>query len=249
MLRVTWGVAAVEPPARGEVAVWLTEPSEAHARAVEPWLAPEEEARRQRFQHHGARAQFLTGRWLLRSVVAALDGVTPAAVALRESERGALALRASPNAWYLNLSHTDGLVALAVARAPVGVDVEDTARGGRTVELADRFFAPAEAAALRALPVAAQRARFFDLWTLKEAYIKACGLGLAIPLASFAFALDGAELCFSVAYGVDGAPAEDAPRWRFARMDATPRHRLAVALRVPDEWARGHGDALPRAAG
>ncbi|MCC6621519.1 MAG: 4'-phosphopantetheinyl transferase superfamily protein [Deltaproteobacteria bacterium] len=169
--------------------------------------------------HAGARGQFLTGRWLLRGVVGPLSGVAPEALVVRESERGALEL----DGVYVNLSHTDGLVALAVSATPVGVDVEDRQRPGRTVELADRFFAPSESRALRALPPERQRDRFFDLWTLKEAYIKARALGLAIPLASFAFDLDAPTLGFTT------TTEPDASRWEFARLDPTPRHRLAVA--------------------
>ena len=154
---------------------------------------------------------------------AVVAGAALIGIELHETARGALELSHSPNAWHLNLSHTDGLVALAVAKTPVGVDVEDLQRRGRTVELSDRFFAPSEARALRALPEAAQRSRFFDLWTLKEAYIKARGQGLAIPLASFAFDLDHGPLAFQPQPG-------DPIIWQFARMDPTPRHRLALAL-------------------
>ncbi|TNF31586.1 MAG: 4'-phosphopantetheinyl transferase superfamily protein [Deltaproteobacteria bacterium] len=134
-------------------------------------------------------------------------------------------------------------VALATGR-DVGVDVEDAARRGRTVELADRFFAPSEVAALRALPEgAAQRDRFFRLWTLKESYIKARGQGLAIPLSGFAFALDGAgsAIGFSARPEVD----DDAARWRFFGLRPSERHQLAVAVaagpsapvRVRVRWA------------
>jgi len=222
IVKLLWDTGAPpSPPPDDGVAVWLAAPRPELEVAVEPWLSEPERARRDAFLHAGARGQFLTGRWLLRGVVGPLSGVAPAALVVRESERGALAV-ASDGGWYVNLSHTDGLVALAVSATPVGVDVEDRHRVGRTVELADRFFAPSEARALRALPADRQRDRFFDLWTLKEAYIKARGLGLAIPLASFAFDLDAPTLGF----GTETEP--DAARWQFARLDPTPRHRLAV---------------------
>ena len=202
------------------VAVWLAAPQPSHGEEAMTLLSDEEHERRTAFLHPGARAQFLTGRWLLRKVVGYLAGIPARALAVRLGDRGAILV----DDWHVNLSHTDGLVALAVSDTPVGVDVEDTQRVGRTVELADRFFAPSEARALRTLPPAAQRARFFDLWTLKEAYIKGRGEGLAIPLASFAFdhAPDG-----TVYFSTTTEP--DAGRWEFARIDPTPRHRLAVA--------------------
>lgn len=257
--RLTWGPSDGELPEPGAVGVWLARPEAWLAEAVAPWLSEAERARRDRFLHEGARGQFVCGRWLLRQVAGRLVGREPAAVELREGERGALMLPAE-SGWYVNLSHTDGLVAVAAARTPVGVDVEDAERRGRTVELADRFFAPAEAKALRALPEAEQRERFFALWTLKESYIKARGLGLAIPLASFAFDLDRpalgfppagrgipvaslrvAPLGFAIDTTMDVNRGEDAARWRFARAAPTERHRLAVALSVGVARGRGRG--------
>jgi 4'-phosphopantetheinyl transferase len=93
-----------------------------------------------------------------------------------------------------NLSHTHEHIVLAVRQGgPVGVDVE----GGRTVAdslaLVEQFFAPSEIIALRALPVAQQAQRFVALWTLKEAYVKARGLGLSIPLDQFGFEFNEAS--------------------------------------------------------
>ena len=86
-----------------------------------------------------------------------------------------------------NLSHTDGLIACAVTIGrEVGVDVEHVGRR-LTHDIAGRFFAPREVADLKSLPVAEQPRVFFDYWTLKEAYIKARGFGLALPLGDFAF--------------------------------------------------------------
>lgn len=210
--------------------VWLHVPDvggDRDAAVVGPWLSTEERLRRERIVHPRALAEFVAGRRLLRHVVAPLCGVAPDALSIVESERGALSIDPALGAsWRFNISHTDGLVALALARAPIGVDVEWLARPGRTVELADRFFAPAEVAALRARPEAHQRDRFFDLWTLKESYIKARGEGLAIPLDSFAFTLEGDTISITI----DPRAGDVGARWRFALADVGPAHRVAVAL-------------------
>jgi 4'-phosphopantetheinyl transferase len=89
-----------------------------------------------------------------------------------------------------------------------------------------RFFAPAEAAHLERLDGEARRSRFFDLWTLKEALVKALGTGLATSLPSLAFTVDA-----------DGRISFDAPSevaahaWQFGLFSPGPRHRLAVAAR------------------
>lgn len=211
--------------------VWLHVPDvggDRDAAVVESWLSAAERARRDRIQHPRALAEFLAGRRLLRGIVGALSGVDPRALSILESERGALALDpAHGGIWHFNISHTDGLVALAVARSPIGVDVEWTSRPGRTVELAERYFAKAEVAALRALPAERQRDRFFELWTLKESYIKARGQGLGIPLDSFAFTLERDRIAIAIDVAAGDAP--DA-RWRFALADVGEVHRVAVAL-------------------
>ncbi|MCA9518143.1 MAG: 4'-phosphopantetheinyl transferase superfamily protein [Myxococcales bacterium] len=213
------------PPVR--VAVRLAAPTAELEALAEPLLAPEERVRRDRFLHDGARREYLVGRWLLRTTLAAELGADAASLRFVENAHGALSLPA-PATLSFNLSHTKGLVAVATCDGhDVGVDVEDRLRRGRTTEIAHRFFAPAEVAALRALPEEAQRDRFFAIWTLKEAYIKARGLGLALPLATFAFDLDTDP--GAVGLSLTPAARDDATRWRFERRDPTPRHRLAIA--------------------
>lgn len=128
-----------------------------------------------------------------------------------------------------SLSHTRGMVACAVTKdAEVGVDVECIDRDVNTADIAARFFAPAEAAHLMLLDPEARRDRFFDLWTLKEALVKALGAGMAMSLNRLAFAVDpGRGIRLS-------APADvDAKMWQFGLFAPSPRHRLAVASRVP----------------
>jgi 4'-phosphopantetheinyl transferase len=128
-----------------------------------------------------------------------------------------------------NLSHTDGLVGCALVREhPVGFDVESLARATDVAPIAARFFAPPEAAALRALPAAARRRRFFDYWTLKEAYLKATGRGLSGSLSRFAFELAaGAPIRLVLPPG----DAEDAAAWQFALLQVGAGHTAAVAVR------------------
>lgn len=130
-----------------------------------------------------------------------------------------------------NLSNTDGLVACAVSMTVplVGVDVEPATRHVEVEQLADRFFSPVEAADLRSRPPAHQLLRFFTYWTLKEAYIKACGQGLSIPLAQFAFHLAaGGEITVTF----DPRLADDPAAWRYRLFRASEHHLAAIAARV-----------------
>jgi 4'-phosphopantetheinyl transferase len=110
--------------------------------------------------------------------------------------------------------------------AEIGVDVEFQARQNDLDGLAAHYFAPSERDAMRVLPEAERRRRFFDYWTLKEAYIKARGKGLALPLDAFWFDLDGAE----PAIACDSRIADEPARWRFETIALSPSHLCSVAL-------------------
>jgi len=139
----------------------------------------------------------------------------------------------------VNLSHTRGLAAVAVALdREIGVDVEWLDRTNLTIDLADRFFAPAECAQLVGLDAAAEKEALFAFWTLKEAYIKAVGMGLALPLGAFAYTLDPLSIAF------DERIQDDPASWYFQRLRPTEGHVLALALRH-EAPARATLDAAP----
>jgi 4'-phosphopantetheinyl transferase len=155
------------------------------------WLSAEERAREQRFHQIRDQRRYRLSRALLRWALSQHVEVPPPSWVFQSDKHGRpYIVHEAPTfrGLQFNLSHTHEHVVLAVRRGGlVGVDVE----GGRTVAgsltLADQFFAPSEVAALRALPTALQEQRFLALWTLKEAYVKARGLGLSIPLDRFGF--------------------------------------------------------------
>jgi 4'-phosphopantetheinyl transferase len=135
-----------------------------------------------------------------------------------------------------NVSHTDGLVVMGVAcgRA-IGVDVENVKTQRAALEIADRFFAREEVEALRALPPQEQPRKFFEYWTLKEAYIKARGLGLAIPLDRFWFGLSGA---MRVTLNLDAIEDDRSERWRFWQPTLSSSCLAAVCAEDCDESMR-----------
>ncbi|MDC0722957.1 4'-phosphopantetheinyl transferase family protein [Nannocystis bainbridge] len=221
--------------APGEVHVWLCA---AETQVDADWLAaargllnPEEQARQDRFVFERNRRQFAVARVLVRQILAGYTGIAAAELRFVANEYGRPAL-ALAGALEFNLSHTDGLAALAVTRVgEIGVDVEDAERRARPEEVADHFFAPSEVAGLMALETEQRRARFFDLWTLKEAYIKARGMGLAIPLDAFAYDLSRGRAAIDLA--IDASLGDPRAGWEFFLEDPTPRHRLALAARLP----------------
>ncbi|CAH0992749.1 hypothetical protein SIN8267_02886 [Sinobacterium norvegicum] len=93
-----------------------------------------------------------------------------------------------------NVSHTAGMIVCAVTVGQaVGCDVEWLARKNSLQAIAEKYFSPQEQAALFRLPEPLQRRRFFDLWTLKESYVKACGQGLSMGLDSISFTIAESE--------------------------------------------------------
>ena len=165
----------------------------------------------------------------MRTVLSNYAAVAPADWRFAEGERGKPYIDSPKGipALHFNLSNTLGLVVCAVSlgHASLGVDAELLERKGETVSIADHYFSPREAQALRALPAERQRERFFSYWTLKESYIKARGLGLALPLDQFSFLLDNGP---DIGVLFDPQLGDYAPAWRFALIAAGGRHLVAV---------------------
>lgn len=191
-------------------------------------MTPEESARHARFVFPRDRALFLATRALVRTTLSRYAAVDPAAWRFGTHGNGKPHVETPvlPVPLHFNLSNTHGLIVCAVSTtfAMIGVDTEPLDRRSASVDLAHRYFSAAEEAALRAQPAAAQPRRFLSYWTLKESYIKARGLGLAIPLDQFTFLLEQDPI--GIAF--DPRLGDDAARWRFALMEAAPNHLVAV---------------------
>lgn len=218
----------------GDVHVWTARPDAIEdpelLAAYERLMTDAERARQRRYLLARSRHEHLVTRALLRTTLSRYAGRDPTAWRFVENRYGRPELApGSECGLRFNVSHTDGLIACAVTRGrEVGVDVEALDRRGQTVEVAERFFAPREVAALRALPAAEQRERFFTYWTLKEAYIKARGMGLAIPLARFWFDVGAPE---RIGIAFDPRLEDDPAEWQFELHRPSARHRLAVGVR------------------
>lgn len=223
-----------------EVEVWFADPATVEE-AEAALLDDEERTRMGRFLFERDRRLYLAAHALVRRTLSRHADVEPAAWRFT-TEAGGRPVIAGPAvgpAMRFNLSHCRGLVACAVARdREIGVDVELVAEVPEG--LVDRICAPAEAAALRALPPAAQPERFFTLWTLKEAYVKARGQGLALPVECAVFELGAGD---SLRFEPDPALEDDGEAWMFVRLRPTPSHCAAICVsrppaRVVERWAR-----------
>ncbi|HEY2735377.1 MAG TPA: 4'-phosphopantetheinyl transferase superfamily protein, partial [Polyangiales bacterium] len=154
-------------------------------------LSDDERERHARFHFDHDRDGYLVAHALTRRLLAEVAGDDARALTCIANEHGRPAL-CSPRAalpFRFNLSHTRGLVACGVTRArEIGIDVERIDREVELLAVARHVFSPREIGELERMLGEAQRRRFFELWTLKEAYVKAIGKGLAAPLRSISFA-------------------------------------------------------------
>lgn len=195
-------------------------------------LAPEELQRERRLRVESVRVQFLVGRALVRTALSHYTGDDPRRWEFRPNAFGKPAVQSPPKVGLeFNLSHTRGLAVCAVTcGAAVGVDVEDCQRVVNHAGLARRYFAPSEAAALQSLAPEQQRGAFFEFWTLKEAFLKARGVGLSMPLDSFAFSLAADQPPrIALAASAAGLPQE----WQFGQLLIASRYQVAVAAHMP----------------
>ncbi len=224
-----------------EVHVWYVETDhlvdEQRLMTYRDLMSPEERERNGRFFFPSGRREHLVTRALVRTTLSRYHPtVSPRDWRFTTNAFGRPEL-AGPTrqpALRFNLSHTDGLIACLVAvDREVGIDVENVTRAQvADIDIADHYFSPAEVAQLRLLPLSQQRDRFFDYWTLKEAYIKARGLGLQLPLDQFSFHLNN-HAVIGISFGPE--IVDDPTSWQFDLQSPTPCHRLALALRRHDE--------------
>ena len=223
-------------PAHGEAHVWygdtevLADPLS--ARAYRNLLSDKERYRESRFQFDRDQRQFLFAHVLLRVVLSRYLGCRPRAIEFGKNYYGKPTLvHPEASEFEFNISHTSGLAVCAVGNGcHVGVDVERASRDVDELALARRYFSPSEYELLASAPVMNRRQVFYRLWTLKESYIKARGIGLSIPLADFSFDFQANESpTISFSGTIDDSPSD----WHFSGIELTDHHHAALALHVP----------------
>ena len=214
------------PLASQEVHSWcasLDVPPETSARLYAT-LTGDERNRSARFRFERARQRFIAAHGILRDLLGRYLQTQPGRISYVYNAFGKPDL--SPEfggRLKFNLSHSAGHALIAVAAdSDVGVDLEYVRAQSDHAEVARRFFSAAEVDQLTALPNHLYDQAFFSCWTKKEAYVKARGDGLAIPLNGF-----------SVPLTTDPAPSPvdvSARRWSFYTLQPAPGYVGALAI-------------------
>lgn len=225
-----WPLVDRAPPLQAdEVQVWqVALDSEEHARRLEPLLAADERDRAARFHFPRDRRRYVIGRGWLRVLLGEYLAIPPTAICLEASPLGKPCLAGEPGSdLRFNVAHSADVALIAVTRGrEIGVDVEGERPDVRWPDLAERFFAPVETAAIQALPEPERRAAFFRCWTRKEAYLKALGLGLHVNLDGFAVTVaDESAALLHTSHD----PAQSG-RWSLRGLNLSPGFAAAVAV-------------------
>ena len=193
-------------------------------------ISEKEKAKTDRYVFEKDRHNCLITRSLLRFVLSICTGMAPREIEFIENAYGKPDLKPGgvPMPLRFNLSHSGGMTACALTLDhEIGVDIEHLHRNV-DLSLADRYFTKSEAAYVRNRPVEERQAAFFDIWTLKESYIKAKGMGLSIELNAFGFTIDQETRIFF------DPSLDDAPnQWRFFRFSPVEKYKAAISVKSP----------------
>jgi 4'-phosphopantetheinyl transferase len=230
----------------GDVHAWFADTSALAgdaarlARALDG-LPADERARADRYRHDRDRLMFVMGRVMARRLVGETLGIAPTAWPWREGPRGRPEIALLTTPVHFNLAHSAGLVCCVLASGrEVGIDVEDLDRAATDPAVVARFCSPDEATAI-GVGQPGWRERFLEVWTLKEAYLKARGMGISVQLAdiSFSTGCEGPGVRGSEGPGVRvsfvGSLVGTDARWAFRLLRPTPRHLLAIAASTADD--------------
>ena len=197
-------------------------------------LSRDERKRARQFFFDEDRDHYVLARGLLRLILARYLDVDPGRLRFDYNTWGKPALGEPGGSQWLNfnLSHSGDLALYAVARGRrVGVDLERMRDDVSFELLAKRFFSPREYAVLQAIPAGAKKKAFFDGWTRKEAYIKARGKGLSIPLEQFDVSLAPDEPARLLGNEMD---PDDVSRWSLQEIAPAGGYAAAIAVEGRD---------------
>ena len=215
----------------GDVHIWQIALSgyQRSIHTLRSWLSPDEIQRAERFHFDRHRESFIVAHAAMRQILARYVNVAPLRLAFLFGEQGKPELVSECGGGHIrfNLSHSGNFALLAVAEGlTLGVDIERVNTEFAGQEIAQRFFSSHEVMTLGAVAADARADAFFSCWTRKEAFIKALGGGLSIPLDSF-----------DVAFGPDVPPAllrvpatAEARPWRLYDIPAPPGYKAALVI-------------------
>ncbi len=220
---------------RDEVHIWRAELAQV-APAEQRWgpiLSADERTRAARFHFSRDRQRYTATRALLRTILAGYLASDPKELLFRYSKAGKPSLDSGNGELEFNVSHSGEVALLAFTRRrALGVDVEQIRENFDHEAIAGRFFSSLEQQQLASLPPAERYSGFFRCWTRKEAYIKAEGTGLSLPLQQFDVSLGGGAASLLLATRPNSG---EAARWTLREVPAGDGYVAALCVQG-DGW-------------
>jgi 4'-phosphopantetheinyl transferase len=231
VLHQTWCQPPEELPwPHDEVHVWRTTlawPETARHRLAQ-WLAADERDKMERFRFERDRRRYLVCRGLLRSLLGRYLDLAPQELRFETTAAGKPHLTVGQEQLQFNLAHSGEYVLIAIADGrAVGIDVEEVRDDFDAGQVAANFFSLNEQRDLAALTGPLQIDAFFECWTRKEAYVKARGEGLSMPLDQFDVSLQPGAPARLLATRPDSAEAR---RWQLSALDVAGGYKAALAV-------------------
>jgi 4'-phosphopantetheinyl transferase len=218
------------PNRRGSVCLWFAYPDdlqdEGAFASASSLLSKDELSRSQGFRFDRDRREFIASRALVRSALSYFHPIAPDEWAFQFNAFG------KPNVHHacglnFNLSHTSKLVACCVVvDGEVGIDVERQERAQEILELGEEIFSAVEQGQIEALTGDEKGSHALSLWTLKEAYIKARGVGFSLPVNQVTFIHEGTS---EIRLQLESPLCGDDRQWKFCLFDFAG-HRVAIAV-------------------
>jgi 4'-phosphopantetheinyl transferase len=189
-------------------------------------LSNEERERLVRFRFESDRLLFLISRALVRITLSRHEDVQPEAWRFQVGSHGRPEIALPRSRLRFSLSRRRGLAACAVVLdRDIGLDVEYVSN--LPIDVVEHFFSPRERFDLNSNPLEARKGLFFEYWTLKEAYIKARGLGLSLPMDQFSL-VKGVDDRWRVVS--DSQLPDESERWLFWSWRMGSDHQMALAI-------------------
>jgi 4'-phosphopantetheinyl transferase len=221
---------------RNHVDIWLVRPNKIDDQNLltqyAKLLSQDEQTKVQRYIRKSDQHSALITRAFIRSLLSHYADIEPQDWQFGRGFNGKPYLKNAPTSLEFNLSHADNMIVCAVTKThALGIDVEYTKRNSDTYKLAPRYFSPAEVTTLQQFEYAQQPDHFYDYWTLKESYIKACGDGLAIPLNHFSFDLNDRD---NIRLSFVPQRNDDPNHWQSWLFNASSEHRMALTIKAPN---------------
>ncbi|MDR0269768.1 4'-phosphopantetheinyl transferase superfamily protein [Paenibacillus sp.] len=180
-------------------------------------LPVEKQAKINRFRQYEDALRTLFGELLVRVSIMDMHGLTNDNIQFHTNRYGKPFL-VHPDTFHFNISHSGHWIVLAIDSSPVGIDIEKIQP--IDLSIAERFFSKNEHADLIKKPPNAQLSYFYDLWSLKESYIKYIGKGLSQDLKSFSIRCDNGIFKLT--------SQEEMPRCFFTQYDIDPDYKLSL---------------------